>query len=238
MNHAETAVPQFVRALPRLLIGLAVMSVGLLWTLDNLDFVESEAVTRWWPVVVIAVGLARLADPRANRIVSVIIILVGAGWLLDALNVWDFDIGDLFPLLIAVVGAKLVMDTFRRRHSRMLVPAGEADATLQAFAFLSGVTRRSISSHFRGGEANAIMGGVELDLRNAQIGDGEEAVIDVFAFWGGVEIRVPENWRVAGEVLPLMGAFEDSTASKTALAAGPALVIRGAAVMGGIEVKN
>src|SRR4028119_2253347 len=83
MNHAETATPVFVRAIPRLMVGLTIMTVGLLWTLDNLNVLESEPFTRWWPLAVIVIGLARLFDPRANRITSSIIALVGVALLLD-----------------------------------------------------------------------------------------------------------------------------------------------------------
>lgn len=248
MNHAETATPVFVRAIPRLMIGLTIMAVGLLWTLDNLDVLESEPFTQWWPVAVIVIGLVRFLDPAANRITSTIITLVGVALLLDTLDYWDFDPGDFFPMLIAVIGGKLIYDVFRRRSARVTTPAGEPDAVVHAFAIMSGVGRRSIARDFRGGDANAIMGGVELDLTAAQIADGEQAVLDVFAMWGGIEIRVPKNWRIVSEVFPLMGAYEDNTtrdgvivewgAQSNVPAGAPALIIRGLVVMGAIEVKN
>lgn len=247
MNHAETATPVFVRAIPRLMVGLTIMTLGLLWTLDNLNVIESEPFTQWWPLAVIVIGLVRLADPKANRITSVIIALVGVALLLDTLDYWDFDPGDFFPMFVALIGAKLIYDVFRRR-SVQAAPAGEPDATVHAFAIMSGVGRRSVASDFRGGDANAIMGGVELDLTAAQIAEGREAVLDVFAMWGGIEIRVPKNWRIVSEVFPLMGAYEDNTtrdgvivewgADNKPQANAPVLIIRGVVVMGAVEVKN
>jgi hypothetical protein len=41
---------------------------------------------------------------------------------------------------------------------------------------------------FRGGELTAVMGGIELDLRNA--GLQNEATLNVFAMWGGIELKI------------------------------------------------
>ena len=240
MNHADAPAPgvahYFYRSIIRLIIGLSILTLGLLWTLDNLNVLDSDVITRWWPVVIIVVGVIRLFDPAAGKLSSIVIALIGVGILLDVLDVWNFDPGDFIPLVIAFIGAKLVLDVFRRRGARQQHP-GSPDATVHAFALMAGVGRRSVSADFRGGDANAIMGGVELDLREARIPEGQEAVIDAFAFWGGVEIRVPENWRVVSQVMPLMGAYEDHTTGKAATA-GPVLIVRGVAIMGGIEVKN
>ena len=239
MNHADAPAPRmaqyFYRSIIRLIIGLWILTVGMLWTLDNLGVVESSMVTRWWPAVVIVVGVIRFFDPHAGKVSSIVIAMVGVGLLLDTLGVWDFDPGDFIPLLIAFIGAKLVLDVFRRRGSAR--SNAEPDAVVHGFAFMSGVGRRSVAADFRGGDANAIMGGVDLDLREARIVEGQEAVIDAFAFWGGVEIRVPENWRVVSQVMPLMGSYEDNTSGRN-MGSGPVLIVRGIAVMGGIEVKN
>jgi hypothetical protein len=240
MSPAEietNTAPQFLRIMPRLLIGLTILCAGLLWTLDNLNVLESERITQWWPAVVIVIGALRLFDPAANKVTSVIIALAGVGLLLDTLDYWDFDPGDFFPLAIALIGAKLVSDVFRRRPATRANGGVDADSVVHSFAFMAGVGKRSVSHDYRGGDANAIMGGVELDLREARIAPGQEAVLDAFAFWGGVEIKVPESWRVVSQVMPLMGAYEDNTASKGG-GSGPTLVIRGVAIMGAIEVKN
>lgn len=225
-----------VRVAPRLILGLGILTFGILWMIDNLNVYDAEAIAQWWPAIFIAVGAVRLLDPSKNRAGSVIMIVIGTLLVLDVADLVDFDFDDLFPLLIVAVGGKLVWDAFDRRGRRTSATNADPGSHLSAFAFMAGVKRQSNATSFHSADANAIMGGVELDLRNAQIRDGEEAVVDTFAWWGGIDIRVPENWRVESKVLPLMGGFDDNT--KPVSATGPVLVVRGMAVMGAVEVKN
>ena len=233
MNHADTVNP--FRITPRLVIGFGILILGLLWTLDNLDILESEPITRWWPVVLIIIGAVQLLDRRANKTGPVILMIIGTVLVLRRADLIGFTVGDLIPLLIALLGAKLIWDAVRRRSATPVL-AGDADSTVHAFAMMAGLKRKNVSTEFRGGDANAIMGGVELDLRSAQIRDGESVVIDVFAFWGGIEIFVPPHWRIEGHVLPIMGALEDNT--RVTGEGGPRVVVRGTAIMGAVEVKN
>lgn len=223
------------RLTPRLIVGLAILILGVLLTLDNFGF-HTHSIIRWWPVVLIVIGLVRLLDPTAGKGASIVLLLIGGVFLLDNVTNIDIDFSDLFPLLIALLGAKLIWDAIGRRSGPRLATE-DPNSTISAFAIMAGVHRQSTSREFRGGDANAIMGGVEIDLRNADIKEGELAEIDAFALWGGVEIRVPENWRIVGKVMPLMGGFEDKTAGKHT-GPGPTLIVRGAAIMGAVEVKN
>jgi len=100
---------------------------------------------------------------------------------------------------------------------------------------MGGVGHKMISSRFRGGEATAVMGGVELDLRGARAA-GDTVVLNVLAWWGGIDIFVPKDWKVASEVIPIMAGYEDLT--KVEPDARTHLIVKGLVVMGGVEVKN
>jgi predicted membrane protein len=219
---------------PRLIIGLAILALGALWTLDNLNLLESEDFTQWWPVVLIAIGAVQFVNRKTNRIGPVLLMMAGALLLVMSVGNYDFDLGDLIPLAIALFGAKLVWDAVSRRSAR----AGIAndDSTVSSFAMMAGVHWQSTSRAFRGGEVNAIMGGVELDLRNVEIKPGDEPVIDALAIMGGVEIFVPMGWKIVASVLPIMGGFEDKTSRGSET--GPTLTVRGTAIMGTIVVSN
>jgi len=230
MNAATNRFP----ITPRLIIGLAILALGALWTLDNLNLLESEDFTQWWPAVLIAIGAVQFVSRKTNRIGPVLLMVAGVLLLAMTVGRYDFDLGDLIPLAIALFGAKLVWDAVSRRSAK----AGIAndDSVVSSFAMMAGVHWQSTSRAFRGGEVNAIMGGVELDLRNVEIKPGEEPVIDALAIMGGVEIFVPMGWKIVASVLPIMGGFEDKTSRGSET--GPTLTVRGTAIMGAIVVTN
>jgi hypothetical protein len=106
---------------------------------------------------------------------------------------------------------------------------------ISMFALMGSVTRRVVGVPFTGATLTAVMGGVELDLHQAALPD--DAVIELFAFWGGIEIFVPRDWVVVNQGFTLMGAVEDKTGN-VPRPGGPRLIIRGMALMGGVEIKN
>lgn len=228
--------PRAVRFTPQLLVGLIVIAVGVLFTLDNLGITEADQYLRYWPAGLIAVGLLKLAQSRdgmGGAFGGFMFALAGTWLLLEQIEVVRLSFWDLWPVLLVMFGGYLVWQGYSGRQQR--AASGDANSVVSGLAVLGGVARGNNSRAFRGGNLTAVMGGCELDLRQAAI-DGE-AVLDVFAMWGGIEIRVPEDWTVVGRVTPLLGGFDDKTRPAQG-ASAHRLVIRGFAIMGGIEVKN
>ena len=85
--------------------------------------------------------------------------------------------------------------------------------------------------------AMAIMGGVELDFREAILGPGVTE-INVFAFWGGIEITVPPGVFVDTHGMAIMGAFEeDAELESEPPADAPTIRVNGIAIMAGVEIR-
>jgi hypothetical protein len=107
---------------------------------------------------------------------------------------------------------------------------------LSDMALIGYVKRSHVSDSFRGGSVTAVMSGVEIDLRKASLGGGT-AYVDVVAFWGGIDIKVPAGWVVDGRVVAVMGAFENKVDSPVTPGA-PRLVLRGHAIMGAVVISS
>ena len=225
-----------VRFTPQLLVGLIVIAVGVLFTLDNLGITDAEQYLRYWPAGLIAIGLLKVAQSRdgmGGAFGGFIFALSGTWLLLEQTEVVRLSFWDLWPVLLVMFGGYLVWQGYSGRQLR--AASGDSNSVVSGLAVLGGVARGNNSRAFRGGNLTAVMGGCELDLRQAAIHG--EAALDVLAMWGGIEIRVPEDWTVVGRVTPLLGGFDDKTRPPQG-ASAHRLVIRGFAIMGGIEVKN
>jgi len=214
---------------PRLVFGLTLMGAGILLTLENLGFVRVRHIFGFWPVFLIALGLAKLAQARA-RASGLLWIAFGVLLLLSNLHV--LDIRQVWPLFLLAFGFLIVYRALR--GTGPTADIAESSSTVEAFAMLGSVKRVVTASAFRGGSAAAVLGGCEIDLRGASI-EGE-ATLDIFAFWGGIEIRVPEDWVVDNHAFALLAGIDDET--QRPVEAKKRLVLTGFTVMGGVEVKN
>ncbi|GAA2453461.1 DUF1707 SHOCT-like domain-containing protein [Streptomyces macrosporus] len=83
--------------------------------------------------------------------------------------------------------------------------------------------------------AFALFGGVEIDLTEALF-DQRQVVVNATAIFGGIEIRVPENVTLRGSGTGIMGGY-DVTSLESDDPEAPVIVVRGAAVFGGVEAK-
>jgi hypothetical protein len=114
-------------------------------------------------------------------------------------------------------------------------PDASQHATI--FSVLSGSRRRWGHSIFRSAEATCMMGGGEIDLRDALLGPDGTAYIDIFVIMGGFNIFVPPGWTVICQVMPVMGGIVDKTRTIPS-ATTQQLILRGTALMGGVEISN
>jgi len=224
-----------VRFTPQLFVGLIVIAVGVLMTLDNLQVVDAAAYLRFWPAALILLGLVKIWHSRegmGGSFGGFLFVVIGAWLLLEQTALVHISFWDMWPALLVAFGIFLVWQGVASPKRRS---PGASNDTISAMAVLGGVSRGNNSAAFRGGELTAVMGGCELDLRHAAI-EGE-ALVDVFALWGGIEIRVPEDWTVESRITPILGGVDDQTRPPRA-ASRHRLVLRGFVVMAGVEIKN
>ena len=241
--------------------GLAIMLIGVAWLLYDLGVIPFNPVLRFWPVLLILFGVMNLAS-QSGRFFGFLLILAGTFLQLNKLGLTHLTLADIWPVALIAVGLLLmwaslearglvrakrkVFEHFREQVSGAVAggSSGTTDAppgALNAVAIFGGCERRISSKNFQGGKATAVMGGIELDFRDADINtETGEAVLELNCILGGVEIRVPDTWHVHSRSVPVLGGYEDT--SRQPMDAPDAkpktLVVTGMVVLGGIEIKN
>lgn len=227
----------------QVVVGLAVIAIGLLFLFDNLGWLDIEMGLQFWPIVLIAAGALRLMQGRSGGggFVGVALVLAGVLLLLRAVGWLTVGWNVLGPMLLIGGGVALLLRSTGR--GRPVHGAGvrldkdgdgASEDSVNVTAVLGGHRRRMATQHFRGGEITVLMGGCDLDLREASI--DSVAVLQVFALMGGINIKVPTDWTVELEGMPVIGGFEDGTLHPRDM--GKRLVVRGYAIMGGLDLRN
>jgi hypothetical protein len=106
-----------------------------------------------------------------------------------------------------------------------------------AFVIFSGLKRRFESDKFRGGKATAMLGGLDLDLTQAKLQENQ-ATVELTAILGGIDLRVPRDWKVVVDSSAILGAVDDKHSSVAATTVQPTLYVKATAILGGIDIKN
>ncbi|MGE0455090.1 MAG: DUF5668 domain-containing protein [Vicinamibacteria bacterium] len=107
------------RRVSRLIWGLALVLLGAGMTLDRLGLFEMRPYRRYWPLVLVALGLGRLLTPSdGGRAGGVWLLTAGLLLLGDTLQL--LSIRDSWPLFFVVLGASMMLEPGRRsrRHRR------------------------------------------------------------------------------------------------------------------------
>jgi hypothetical protein len=114
-------------------------------------------------------------------------------------------------------------------------PAVVRGAQQYVVSVMGGVARRGRWTPAARVNVFAMMGGVELDFRDAQLADGITEV-RIFCAMGGVEIVIPPGIDVDANGIALLGGFESEASERASVGSGPTLRIRGLVIMGGVDI--
>ncbi|HEX7879629.1 MAG TPA: LiaF domain-containing protein, partial [Candidatus Eisenbacteria bacterium] len=219
----------------QLIIGGTILFVGFLWTLDAMDILDTEEIIQYWPLGLVLLGALKLfgIGMRRSLVGGLFLTIIGVLIIGNETGALYLSMRLFWPIVIMALGAVLVARSFGWMGGRIgAVGPGEGST-----AVMGGVLHREPAQLFQGGSLTAIMGGVDYDLSQAT-GIEPDAAVDVFAFWGGIDMAVPPNWRIDMRVTALLGGITDSRSPSPAGLTGPTLVVRGIVMMGGLDIKD
>ncbi len=207
-------------------IGFILIALGIILLLN---YYGVSIFNEWWPLILVILGVFILF--RSPRLPASGLILVLIGCILQAMKLDIIPSEIVIPIILIAVGAVFIIS---RIIGKSMV---NNDDWLNYFAIFSGLQTRSHSSAFKGGHVTALFGGAEIDLYGAQLSP-EGASLDLSAIFGGVEVRVPEDWTVVATGVPLFGGYENKAKSTAVEDGKPVLKVNCLALFGGVEIQN
>ena len=216
-------------------VGITLIIIGVFFILDTFNIMEfGGIISDWWPGIFIIVGLIKLQGQDTGA--GLIFILIGALLLLTIHDIVEWNsIWRLWPLILIFIGLSMIFKG-RRNKWKLTNEKTTGDDYIHSNAVFGGSEHSITSQNFRGGETMALFGGVELDLRRAQISD-DGCKIHATALFGGVEIIVPDDWNVIITGTPIFGGIDSKSRRRSDAKSGKDLYIHCTVAFGGVEIK-
>ncbi|NLV87923.1 MAG: cell wall-active antibiotics response protein [Tissierellia bacterium] len=223
--------------------GIILILIGAGFLLEQFDVISfGEMFKLYWPSILILLGIASLFDRKSSKFGSLILIIIGGALQVNRLDLFDFNAFRLiWPIILILIGLKVIFskDSFVEVKFDSDIKKNISNVTLDDYlnesAVFSGIETNNQSQSFKGGRATALFGGIDVDLRSAKLYNNE-ATIELNAMFGGIDIYVPDDWRVEVKGTPVFGGWSNKTRPNTNPDA-PVLNVKCFVLFGGVEIK-
>ncbi|MBQ8539761.1 MAG: hypothetical protein IJ433_08935 [Ruminococcus sp.] len=221
-----------------ILWGLVLVLAGILLAANSFDLIDINIFfDGWWTLIIIIpcfIGIFTDSDKMGN----IIGFCIGVFLLLCCQNLLSFDLllKLLFPIIIVIVGCKLIFGSFKSSKSQKVMEqvVSSGGQVRNATATFSGQdVIYGLGEEFTGAELTAVFGGVKCDLRNATI--NRDCVIKCSAIFGGIDIFVPQNVNVKVNTTSIFGGTSNKANNSSANTV--TIYIEGSCLFGGVDIK-
>jgi predicted membrane protein len=235
----------------KVLAGLILIAAGTILLFHQLGFFFPGWLISW-PMILIVVSLVIGAKNQFANSSWLLPFAVGVAFLTDRMLPHIHLSRYIAPLAIIGTGLWVMLGKSHRWKARQWkeahlnwenvtasahTEAGAAGEFLEAVAVFGGNKKTVFSKNFTGGDVVAFMGGVEINLSQADIQG--RVVLEVTQILGGTKLVVPSHWDVVSEITAVFGGIEDKrNQHHSQIQPGKILVLRGTSVFGGIEIQN
>lgn len=228
-----------------LIWGLVFIGIGIVFAGNALNVWDVNLFfPGWWTLFLIIPGLVSMLRYGFN-LGSGILIIIGLVLLFDCLDIIDDGVlwSLIFPLALVAIGISIIASFFRFENKKGIEgneysksKSYKYDSTQypRYTAILGGGDYVNNSVDLKGLTAEAILGGLSIDLREAKI--TEDIVLELTTILGGIDVFLPNDVRV--EIIsgvPVLGGFEHKVNRNAT--SGPKVRIKYTVVLGGIEIK-
>lgn len=217
------------------LLGIAVLAFGVLYAGNVIGFWDVNfSFDGWWTLFLI-IPCAISVINGGVHVVNSMGLIIGVLMLLSEQNVLKENLGYklIVPAILIAIGFSIIFrKTTGNAEGTNGVFAGSSGENF--FAVFGGNAPNFTGEIFRGANAYAIFGGVDLRLRDAVI--KRDCKINVYSIFGGSDIFLPENVKCVVSSLPIFGGVDNAFVSSASEGA-PTVYIYAVSVFGATDIK-
>jgi predicted membrane protein len=221
------------------LFGLLFIGLGTVWALKE-GGVELPSWIFSWGLLLIFVGIINGVKHNFKLGGWLIPILIGAVFFVDEFYPMDNIHAFLWPVVLVAVGVIMIFKPKPKLDSSNVGfdnPDSSTDVELLDITTIMGGSEKNVvSQNFKGGSIVSFLGGSQINFLKADVQG--TAVLSVTCVMGGSKLTIPSNWMVKSEVTAIMGGVEDKRLINDATDPDKILVLKGTALMGGIEIVS
>jgi predicted membrane protein len=211
------------------IIGTSLIAVSVLMMLNKLGIIHFR-LREFWPILIIIAGLLIIFRENNRNETQTDNSQIKSPDNLNAVasssNPFSFNTNT-----VTSKSTNPINSTTQSNPGSTL----NSDSKIDLISFMGGNVATINSQDFQGGQATAFMGGVEIDLRNANI--QSQAVLNVFAMFGGISIVLPLDWTLVNNTSAFLGGV-DYKQSSGVNDSKKCLIVQGTVMLGGIEIKH
>jgi len=228
------------------LIGFAVIciAVGLIIIGKNTGIISEELykILISWQMLLVVLGLHIVT--HRTYLFGTFVMGIGAFFLTPLITGSNENwFSDFWPLIFVFIGLLIIFKILlpkKRKNCMKFDDKPNSFHTENGFVVVDNSFSQTkhvvMDEVFKGAKIKNNFGGVELDLRRTTLESGN-TYIDIDCSFGGIEMRVPNNWLVLTELDSVMSGVSDERPSSGNENLNYKLILRGKISLSGIEIK-
>lgn len=214
---------------------------------------------KFWHAVLFVVGIGIMLSERRVSLFSGCLSLVALYLMLYDLqeggnlnlgfNLPKFSINYIWALLLVALGLSILFKK-SSHHVHIEVNSSDKSTVIEGEAPKSGknASKIDVTAVFSGNEVDytgegyingkitAVFGGAEVDISRI-VPAGNDLYLDVAAVFGGIELRIPQDWHVERKGTTVLFGGIDAKGNGAATS-GVTLHVSGIVLFGGLEIKR
>ncbi len=233
-----------------LIFGILLIAAGVLLLGFNMGWLDAawRPILLSWQMLLIVIGLIQLSKKQFTA--GAVVLLVGLFFIIPRIahffpELLPFDGTNLrqliLPFLLILVGIIILLGLINKHkitcfNTNNNNRKNEAPGWLEKNIVFGGTREIVLDPVFKGGNINVVFGGIEVDLRNTTLPEGE-TVLEANVVFGGIEIFVPDDWYIEMRFSTIFGGYDDKRHAQEPSDHSRKLIIKGNCFFGGGEIK-